>query len=595
MNIFFCITIIIMFVCQMLFFKKDEKLSIIKWINLNIVLLMAYNLFFSILMSFISIKVTLVNLSILNIIFILILSFKIFQDKKIQKYYIDKVDILATILIFIIVGIIGIKQFGPLMDKIQYTVSDSSIHYLASEIFYEKSEILYKENLDRVYLKGIEFLAPGEYVNTGLLFKVFDGIVDQSYFYIIYNIFNLFNLYLAGMLMYGLLRKDKNQSKILALIFSIIYMLGYPLNSMLSGFAYLSLGLNFIIGILTIYKEDLSKYYKTFLLFLLDFGIIFTYYYFAPMVYLSIFIQILLENKPKKEKILKILYELVIPGIAAVVYFIILQYLKNGNEPVSEYSNLIAMPGPIHKNIITNILIFIVLSIVYIVKCIKDKKSNLESTMELTTITFLIMLFVGSYFNLVSEYYNYKLYNLLWICVISVGYEGLESLKIKKVLVYSIISIYFVGIMCAGIFNQKLVFFDIYRENFHDINEEVRTITKGEMELLQYYNKNINNRKDNTMFLGTTYMGKQIWLLAITNNMFNYIDVAYNEKMSDLSQFIESDRKYMVIFKDDYGTEIDADFDADFNEIDSKIDSEIEKYNLKILKKNEAGMILEKN
>lgn len=52
------------------------------------------------------------------------------------------------------------------MDKIQYTVSDSSIHYLASEIFYEKSEILYKENLDRVYLKGIEFLAPGAYVNT---------------------------------------------------------------------------------------------------------------------------------------------------------------------------------------------------------------------------------------------------------------------------------------------------------------------------------------------------------------------------------------------------------------------------------------------
>lgn len=81
----FCITIIIMFVCQMLLLKKDEKLSIIKWISLNIVLLMAYNLFFSILMSFISIKVTLVNLSILNIIFILILSFKIFQDKKFKN------------------------------------------------------------------------------------------------------------------------------------------------------------------------------------------------------------------------------------------------------------------------------------------------------------------------------------------------------------------------------------------------------------------------------------------------------------------------------------------------------------------------------
>lgn len=595
MTIFFCITLIILFICQMMIFKSEKNQNLIKWINLNVLLLMAYNLFFSVFLSFISIKVTLLNLSILNVLVIILLSFKIKKDGKIQKYNITKMDILAVLVIFAIVLGIGIKQFGLKMDGIKYNVTDSATHYLASELFYDNSEILYKENLDRIYFVGIEFLAPGAYVNTGILFKIFDSIIESSYFYIIYNIFNLFNLYLAGILMYGLLIKNKSKNKILALIFAIIYMLGYPLNSMLSGFSYLSLGLNFIIGILVIYKEDLNKYYKITLLFLLDFGLIFTYYYFAPMVYLAIFIQILLETRENKKKIfnknniLKVLFELILPGIVAVVYFMVLQYFKNGNRPVSAYSDLIATPGPIYKNIITNILPFIILSIYYIFKCFKNKKSSLDSTMELTIIFFLIILFIGSYFKVVSEYYNYKIYNLLWICVISIGYNSLITIEQKsnlvKRIISFIISIYLIGVICSGIFDQKLLIFDIFRVNFQDIKENWSLVSKGEIELLSYYNKNINKgvMNDNTMFLAHDGAGKQFWILAITKNMFNYIDVVYSEKLNSLQQFEESDKKYIVIFKEDY----DSDFD--------KIDSEIQKYNLNILSRNDEGIILEKN
>ena len=93
----------------------------------------------------------------------------------------------------------------------------------------------------------------------------------------------------------AILAKQKNVNPTIPYVLSIIYMISYPLSSIISGFAYLTLGLNFIIGILIVFKEKINEYYKMLLLFLLDFAIIFTYYYFAPIIYLAVFVQIIAE------------------------------------------------------------------------------------------------------------------------------------------------------------------------------------------------------------------------------------------------------------------------------------------------------------
>ena len=75
-------------------------------------------------------------------------------------------------------------------------------------------------------------------------------------------------------------------------------MLGYPLNSEISGFSYLSLGMNIIISIIIIIQYFLqNKINRTMvilILFLLNFGLFFTYYFFVPVVYISIFITIII-------------------------------------------------------------------------------------------------------------------------------------------------------------------------------------------------------------------------------------------------------------------------------------------------------------
>lgn len=448
MNIFYIVTALLVLIMQILIKKNDEKESLIKWITFSMLIFMAYNIGIVVVMSFFNIKSTLINLSIINIITSVILGFKIYSDKKIQKYNFEKREILAIMLFAIFAILIGIKIYG-IPFEIKYTISDASTHCLAARLFSENMQLLFKLNVDRIYMLGLQFLAPGAYINNGILMNIFSGITSNTYLYIYYIIFDLFNLYLSGMLMHNLLNRNKNVNPIIPYVFSIIYMISYPLSSIISGFAYLTLGLNFIIGILIVFKEKINEYYKMLLLFLLDFAIIFTYYYFAPIIYLAVFVQIIAEIISKKEKlfcsknILMFLTTLILPGIFAVVYYFILQYFQNKNNIFSMYSSVISTPGPIYKNIITNIIPFLIFCIIYIINSFKARKIVLENIMSLITAIVIVALFIGNHFGVVSEYYNYKVYYLLWICIICMAYNGftliLSKNKIWKNILYALL------------------------------------------------------------------------------------------------------------------------------------------------------------
>ena len=108
--------------------------------------------------------------------------------------------------------------------------------------------------------------------------------------------------------MYVLLTMNnkKTKVKILALFFSFFYMFAYQLNSLVCGFSYLGLGLDFIIAIIIIMKSNIKGLIRNILLFFFNFGLMFTYYYFAPVVFLTIFWQILQENKENGNKLFNV-------------------------------------------------------------------------------------------------------------------------------------------------------------------------------------------------------------------------------------------------------------------------------------------------
>ena len=110
-------------------------------------------------------------------------------DKKIQKYNFEKREILAIMLFAIFAILIGIKIYG-IPFKIKYTVSDASTHCLAARLFSENMQLLFKLNVDGIYMLGLQFLAPGAYINNGILMNIFSGITSSAYLYIYYIIFD---------------------------------------------------------------------------------------------------------------------------------------------------------------------------------------------------------------------------------------------------------------------------------------------------------------------------------------------------------------------------------------------------------------------
>ena len=211
--------------------------------------------------------------------------------------------------------------------------------------------------------------------------------------------------------------------------------------------------------------------------------------------------------------------------------------------------------------------------------------------MLILNLIFLTIIFIGMKSNIVSSYYYYKLYYLIWIFVLIVGYNMIETIiskrKITKIVAYILTTIYCLGIIIAMCFNKNFIFFDIYKENRNNLNSEIKIIYEEELEVIKYYNENINidkHKDSKTYFCVTPYeAARAYWIYALTKNPFDYIDVSYGEYAYDLKWFIESENNYAVIFKEDY-----------FGNFD-EIDKEIEKEDVKILFRNKMGIILEKN
>jgi len=584
MSIIYLFTVILIIGLHMLIYKKDEQQNFLKIFALTIVLLPCYNIVICVILSFLKIKCTLSILSLINMIFGALLGFKIFKDKKIQKYYINKMDIIAIISIILLVFIITIKQYGiPL--NLKSSTTDAASHYLFANEFYNYSTLLMEENSDILGLWDAEFLMPGAYINTGIIFKIFSPIIDETYFCQLFVMFDIGMWCLSGLLMYVLLLNNKKNNNIIPLIFSIIYMIGYPLNSLISGFSYLQIGLNLIISTLIIMQLE-DSYYRYILLFFANFGLMFSYYYFAPVVFLAVFLQIILNIKDKKyfkvDNIIKILISLIIPGLFGVMYFIIFQHIRNGINPLQHYSSGINTPGPIYSNLITTILAFVLLGIYYIIKSIKNKQSNISNKMLILSIIYVLIIFIGMKLEKVSEYYYYKLYYMLWIFVITSAFNAIQILQEKnKLLIYGGIGLYCVGIIVAITFGKNILLFDIYKENFNEIKCKPIAISDKELEIFEYYNNNIDTIEnlDETSYF---YLGGNLrprWAYALTKNPFVLIDVLFAEPFIEIEQFLNSDRIHCIIFK------------LENEEIYEKIEK-IE--NIEILFKNDAGVIIKK-
>ncbi len=524
MGIIYILSIIILAVNFILIKKTDKTLNILSFINITIGVIFCYNTFICYILTFFTIPVTLINLSIINTILSIIFLSTIIRKKQIQAYQIHKIDLAYIAIFALTVLIISYLNFC-FPFNIKYETGDPSLHYLTSEMFAESDSLLITQK-DEVY-GGFATRKTVSYVNSGLIMKCLNGIIDPFYNYNIFIVFGIFVLFITASSMYTTISSfatDK-KTRFLAFIISLIYTMGYPLNSFLFGFEYLSMGIFLICLVFDMVyyfkNKELKQSYIIAILALLNFGVFSAYYMFVPFLYPSLWIYFCMNSYEKNKKIITknniilLATTLLVPFILGIIYHIIpsiYSVIINSNlgaESIFKYSsnlvgNSFSRYGYIYVNLYSNMLLLLPLPIYMMIK--KWKENKFAVINMILCIAFIELLLLGYTFGKVSIYYLSKNYFALWFILFYLNYKALiEIYKKYPKVQFEIVGFYSILIIL------NLLFVDTTLEN-REFNEEEKPtavvevfganktilkykktdLYKEELEILKYLEDNIS-------------------------------------------------------------------------------------------------------
>lgn len=415
MKIIYLISFLILFLTLIYIKKSDQKLNIIISLVYTSCILYFYDPIIAYILSLFNIKNTLLMFSlvyILTSVILIYISHKKHGTILKQKYYLNKKQLISFVILILITMTIGIFKYNK-FTEIDYGITDAAIHYKMASEYVDYGKLLDGKIYDPInILKKPMF---GYYVPCGIFMKIM-----PLQRYISYNIFNTFMLCLLIISFYVvcLEMKEKDKNNIITTIIAIMYGLAYPLSYILYGFGYSGPGILATTLILLtwkfILKEEKTHFYLILTLF--NLGLFFSYYLFAPILFLAqglFIIYKFIKGKITLKKLLKIgLITIVIPTIIGFLYFL---QKENMVETVNTTSNNFSIEGTTYKNLWGNFVLLIPMIIYSIILEIKNKKTNLDTFFIICEILYII---ISLYFTLIgkmSTYYYYKMYYILWL------------------------------------------------------------------------------------------------------------------------------------------------------------------------------------
>lgn len=533
MGIIYLLSLIILLILFLLVKKTDKKIDIVSFICIGIVAIFCYNTFICYILTFFVLPVKLWLLTLINLIVSLFFIIGIVKNKKIQKYSYYKIDSLYIALMVLVILLISYCNFG-FPFNIKYETGDPSVHYLTSVMFAESDSLLAGTGGDYVY-GSFATRKTTSYVNSGLLMKSVCKDLKPIECYNVFVVFGIITLILTGITMFSALNHfaKSKEHRFWAFLISLVCTLGYPLNSLLFGFEYLSMGLLVICAILNLIyyykKEEINIKLFALTMALLNFGLFCSYYMFVPFVYPALWIYFSIVNYNETNKIVTkklialLLSTLLIPFILGYIYHLapnIYGILINNFSDIDKSMELssylvksgLAVNGYIYINLYSNMLLLIPLIIYFFIKKAKDKELKNESFLGLLilfNVLFIEVLLIGNKFGKVSMYYLSKNYFTLWIVLLYGNYKALILLSNKN----SYLPRMFIGLyiilmcICTLFSNAKMInalnnpneniftVMEIFGVNKDILVNKPCVYNQQELDILMYARKNLDYNK----------------------------------------------------------------------------------------------------
>ena len=541
--------------------KSNQKINFLKFFTISIVTLLCYNMVVCLLFSVIKIPITLQALFVINILIATIQLIFIIERKQIQKYSFRKMDAVAIIIILLTVLILAYFNFGKELD-IKYIMTDASTHFMVAKDFYKSDTLLnYVEKFN--ISKGFMI---GAYTNTGILFKVFAPFIGETNLYKIFILFDIFTFFLVGISIFNAIEKNikTKLNFTITILMIMLFMCGYPYNSLIYGYVYLQLGILIItniINVLQYYVENFDKKMLYYLLLLLNFGLFFSYCIFIPIVYTVEFVYIFYKNYKADKKIIT-LKNLAVIGIIFIIpivcglYYIIIPNIISINNNPEKNKAYIFIEGYIYRNCWSNFILLLPIAVL----CTKKKNDDTFIWILFTSfqIIFMILYFIAiQKFNLSTYYYykyNFVLWYLLWYgaaYALNTTVKMINKFITYYIVIYSIIA--FIVTLLGNVEITKELFdndenitnaFDIYGINKTIAIEIQEDYNKEELELLDYIYYNIN--LDNSSILLVLKQRQEYWFRAFFNYQ-NRENLETKLSTRDVEKWNNGKYKYLLI------------------------------------------------
>lgn len=403
--------------------KTDKKMNIIVFGVVSLMTICCFQVLVTAIMDLIYIPINKLSLGIVNAKAGGLIWSQIIKKKETQAYYFDVFNVIA-------IGVLGIVliwfirrtctfEFAPC-----YFAVDAAAHFrMAMGVV----------DYDAVY--GMFFSA----VHHGLFIDLLSPLVSEAVYYKLYVLSDMLHLMFAWVLFYCLIERYAKDTflKIAAIIVSVVYAIGYPMNSTIFGFTYLGMGVAVISYLLIVYDyfvdDSFDKNYAIACLSLGCLGIFQSYVLFMPVTFFAILFGMFHKQwKAKKLVSLEtIKYGLNIFLVPTILGFIFTYAGTFGDSTNTTVSGAIVSEGGIYRDLFSNFVILVPFVLCAFVYLIKDKKNKLVLWLMPLLLGFIFVLFMMGLKGDASTYYFYKNYYLLWLLAfemffIAISYFGKE-------------------------------------------------------------------------------------------------------------------------------------------------------------------------
>ena len=563
MEIIYIITVLMLLVSTVLIKKSDEKQNVLLSITLTAILFTIYNIFLAFVFLLIKVHFSLLALSIVNLLISGVLFWRIYRKKETQKYYIKIKDVIFLIVLLAVIITFAVHNY-KIPFEIKYQTTDPAVHFENAKNLYNSKTLQWDSNM------------PSAAINTAILFDTFDFMVSENDFYSLFIIFDLIILYLIGAVFYlGIITKINSiKISIVVMILSIIFLFGYPLNSVLFGYSYLTVGILYMTTLIVMafrIKDKELKFVPLCIeMFLIVFGIFFAYFFFVPVIYSSLGIYMLIDmiknRKEKKisalfnkENIIKVLVILILPTIMGFCYFVLPGLLRNDGTALSA----ITSEGYIYRDLYSNFVLFAPLAIFYVIYNLKNKKNSFSTILMIISSAFTIFLLKKGLKSEASSYYYFKMYFLLWTIVIYMNIKALIIMVKHKNAIYAysftafiigIIAIAFTGYdykisqinILFNPYNSINSYANVFIFNKSKIDEENSICTKSQLDAIKYILNKTDNKKEIKINAKPLQMlwADVVWKITDTEDIRKLQE---EEKLNIPEWINDNQKKYLII------------------------------------------------